>query len=377
MARITHAATISPRARSWKATIVGHTGQGDYGHGFDLLFTNVSNVVVLAIADPDAAGRERGRQRSRAKRQYEDYRQMLRLEQPELVVIAPRWTIRHHEIAMAALQGGAHVLLEKPFATTLAEADEIITSARKMGKKVAVAHQIRLAPSIKHLQRAMVSGVVGELKQIRSWGKQDARAGGEDMMVLGTHLFDLIRLFAGDPLWCSARALHEGGEITRQHARRVRDDVGLVAGDEIEAQFGFGNGILATFTSRATLRETLGPWGMELLGTRGIVRILADVVPRVLVRKRGTSQGWNIDEQWGPLPDDPTINYNAEERGFGPANRHLLDDWLDAIANDRDPQCSDRNAMKALEMVMAVYEAALLRSRVTFPLENRRHPLAL
>ncbi len=196
------------------------------------------------------------------------------------------------------------------------------------------------------------------------------------MMVLGTHLFDLIRLFAGDPLWCSGRVLHKGREITPQDARRVRDDVGPVAGDEIEAQFGFENGILATFTSRATLQETLGPWGMELVGTGGVVRILTDVVPRVLIRKRNSSKS-NIEDRWTGLRDDPTANYNAEEGGFALANRRLLDDWLSAILENHTPQCSDQNAMKALEMVMAVYESSLHRSRVTFPLQKRQHPLTL
>jgi predicted dehydrogenase len=51
-------------------------------------------------------------------------------------------------------------------------------------------------------------------------------------------------------------------------------------------------------------------------------------------------------------------------------------DWLDAIGKDREPECSGRNGAWAVEMVMAVYQAALSGRRVTFPLAQRKHPLA-
>lgn len=369
------AAETEPGARRWRAAIIGRTGEGNYGHELDVVFNNVPNVEVVAVADPDAAGRTRAAERSSAKRQYGDYREMLQIEKPELVVIGPRWTTRHHEMAMAALEGGAHLLTEKPFTTTLAEADEILQGAQRARKKVAVAHQMRLAPSIVHLQRSLREGLIGDLQQIRAWGKQDDRAGGEDMMVLGTHLFDLIRLLAGDAVWCSARVLSKGHEISREEARRVRDDVGPVAGDNVEAQFGFASGVVATFTSRASLRQTLGPWGMELIGSKGAVRILTEVVSKVLVRNRKPNQPSGLTDEWQPLPDDPTMGFTPEERAFGPANRRLVEDWLQAITQDREPQCSGANATKAIEMVMAVYEAALKQTRVQLPLERRTHPL--
>jgi predicted dehydrogenase len=209
---------------------------------------------------------------------------------------------------------------------------------------------------------------------MRSWGKQDSRAGGDDMMVLGTHIFDMMRLFAGDAQWCSAQVLSKGHEITRADARTVAEKIGPVAGDEIEAQFGFANGVTATFTSRARLRDTLGHWAVELLGSKGAVRILMDIDPVVLHRRRNeTATG--ATEEWLPLKDDPMLKTSSDQRGFGPANRRVVEDWLDAIEHDRESQCSGRNAMKAIEMVMAVYHAALNHTRVALPLKNRNHPL--
>ena len=57
------------------------------------------------------------------------------------------------------------------------------------------------------------------------------------------------------------------------------------------------------------------------------------------------------------------------------ANQRVVDDWLAAIVENRDPICSGYAGMKALEMAMAVFAAGLARQRVEFPLKNRSHPL--
>lgn len=362
-------------ANGIKAALIGHTGAGNYGHDLDVALTGVPGVELVAIADPNAEGRSKAVRRSGARRQYSGYREMIAAEKPGAVIVAPRWSDQHHAMAMAALKAGAHLLTEKPFTTTLSEADELLNLAGLSDRKIAVAHQMRLAPSIVHLQQAIQHGLLGDLIEIRSWGKQDSRAGGEDMMVLGTHLFDMMRLFAGDAQWCTATMRQQGRNITRNDARFVAEKIGPVAGDEIDAQFGFDNGVVAAFTSRARLRETLGHWGMELLGSKGAVRIFMDVFPAVLMPKSRVWKPAGSAVDLVPVPGDPTVEFTAGQRGFGPANRRLVDDWLDAIKTNRQPACSGHNAMKAIEMVMAVYSAALNHARVTFPLHSRTHPL--
>src|SRR5262249_8271073 len=113
---------LKPIERTYRAAIIGHTGQGNYGHEHDLIFNGRENVTVVAVADPEAAGRAQAAIRSHAQRQYGDYREMLEKEKPELVCVAPRCTNEHHDMALAALRVGAHVYLEKPITQTLAEA---------------------------------------------------------------------------------------------------------------------------------------------------------------------------------------------------------------------------------------------------------------
>ena len=112
-----------------------------------------------------------------------------------------------------------------------------------------------------------------------------------------------------------------------------------------------------------------------MIGGKGAVKILTEVVPKVYVLKSDDWTAAGKKGEWRPLPDDPTNGWSAAELGFGPANARLVDDWLDAIANNREAVCSGRAAMKSLEMIMAVYEAALSGRRVALPMAKRTHPL--
>ncbi len=351
--------------RKYRAAVFGATGKGDYGHGLDVIFNGRENVELVAVSDADAAGCAKAAAKLKAPRSYADFRELLEKEKPDLVSVTPRQTTEHHAMILAALRSGAHVYAEKPFTTTLAEADELLAEADKRKLKIAVAHQMRLAPPVQHLKKAVADGLLGDLLEIRAHGKQDARAGGEDMMVLGTHLFDLIRLFAGDALWCTARVQQQGRDITAADARVTKDFIGPVAGDEIQATFAFANGVNATFTSRAKNREIAGAWGLELIGSKGRVKISANIPPLVSLAKTERDS-----THWEPLQP-----LGASD-GFPAANARLVDDWIAAIEQSREPECSGRNAMKAVEMAMAVYHAALSGRRVALPLIERGHPLA-
>src|SRR5438876_469482 len=100
------AESATSRQTKIRAAIIGHTGQGDYGHGLDQIFNHRPEIEVVAIADPVASGRAAAVARSGALRQYDDYRLMLQREKPRLVCIAPRWTDQHHAMAIAALDIG-------------------------------------------------------------------------------------------------------------------------------------------------------------------------------------------------------------------------------------------------------------------------------
>ncbi len=362
--------------RTFTAAVIGHTGRGNYGHSLDLIFNDRPGIELIAVADPVEAGRAKAQERLHAPRAYADYREMLEKERPQLVCVAPRWTDQHHAMVGAALAVGAHVYCEKPFTRTLAEADDLLAIAQRTGRKIAVAHQGRLAPQTLLLKQRLDEGLLGELLEIRVHGKQDKRAGGEDLLVLGTHQFDLVRFFAGDALWCSARVSQGGRDIVAADAHAVVEDIGPVAGDEIEAMFALPRGVNAHYTSREKNAAAAGPWGMELIGTKGRARLLNDVQTLVFVQRGGRLSTRGETREWLPLVADGETSATALPLpNFVLANRLVVDDWLAAIAENREPACSGHAAMKSLEMIHAIFAAGLARGRVELPLKNRAHPL--
>ena len=198
-------AACSALSAGLRAVILGNTNGGGFGHGLDSLFAS-TQVAVIAVSDPDPNGRAKAVQavqRSQLSnptppRQHEQWADLVDAHSGDfqLAVVAPRWTTEHYTAGMSVLTAGAHLLLEKPFVHVLAEADEMLALAEAKGLKIAVAHQIRLAPSVL-VVKALLPGLLGDLLQIDTWGKMDRRAGGEDLVVLGCHIFDLARFFAG------------------------------------------------------------------------------------------------------------------------------------------------------------------------------------
>jgi predicted dehydrogenase len=178
--------------KTYRVAVIGRTGKGNYGHGLDVVWKALDNVEVVAVADEDEKGRAAAAQRLGAKSAYADYRQMLDKERPQLVSVADRWLDAHRDMVVACARAGASVLLEKPMARTLEEADEMVRACETHHVKLAIAHQTRYSPRLKVVRDLIGDGKLGELLELRGRGKEDGRGGGQDLMVLGTHVFDLM-----------------------------------------------------------------------------------------------------------------------------------------------------------------------------------------
>jgi predicted dehydrogenase len=362
-----------------KAAIIGHTGAGDYGHGIERIFAGLPNVSVVAVADPDDAGRAKAKAACGAARDYADHHAMLGKEKPDLVAIGPRWATEHHAMSMAALEAGAHLYLEKPFTITLAEADDILALAKAKQCRVAVAHVTRMAPTVLRLEEALREGLIGEVLEIHTVGKMGSRAGGQDMMVLGLHVFDLARLFGGEVQWCQARMRHQGKVPTIADAKESpTDKVGPVVGDDIFASFAMDSGVNVTFRSRVGLEKAAGPFGMEIIGTRGIVRLNSGFAPGISLLKEPNRAPTTRVENWQDWTGgiDPASEATFEGlTGYDASHRRVVRDWLNAIGEQREPLGSGERAMKAIEMAHGVFQAGITGQRVEFPLVKRTHPL--
>ena len=111
-----------------------------------------------------------------------------------------------------------------------------------------------------------------------------------------------------------------------------------------EALTGLSAGESATFTAPLAGGDHAGGWGIELIGSSKSVRILAEIYPAIYVRD---AEKWSPDsrqEIWRRWDGDIGKDLSAEEKGFGPANARVVDDWLQSIAARSNPECSGKSA---------------------------------
>ena len=116
-------------SRKYRVCEIGH--DGDYGHMAGA-FAEFPNVTMVAVADPVEKARVEHAARVKAPRNYADFREMLRKEKPDVVGIGPNrktYSARRLEMIKAAAEQGAHVMVDKPHARSLEEADQIVALA--------------------------------------------------------------------------------------------------------------------------------------------------------------------------------------------------------------------------------------------------------
>lgn len=367
------AGTARPEKSKFRACVIGDSKQGAYGHSLHLAWAGREDVEVVALADPDADGRERHAAEAQAQRSYADYREMLEKEQPDLVAIAPRWTVHHRAYLLAAAGCGAHGFMEKPLAVDLAEADDMIGAIEAKDLKWSIAFNFRASPVVHHARRMIMDeGIIGDVLELRARGKEDHRAGGEDLMVLGTHTFDLMRFFLGDPRWCSADITVDGRPAERGDIREATEPLGPVLGNGVQVMYGFAKGITGHFGSRKNADGNQGRWGLDFYGSKGVVTLRMDVAPAIYLLRDPTWAPGGKDVAWEPLPDAPQV---AIKNRAIEANAPIVDDLLRAIREDRPPWVSLQDGRASLEMIQAVYAAYLNGGRIALPLVERRHPL--
>ena len=371
------AATTLARAqdvpKKYRACIIGDTAQGGYGHSLHMMWSLRDDIEVVGLADPVEAGRVKAGEEAGAQRLYADYREMLAAEKPELVAIGPRWTTNHKEYLLACAEAGAHGLVEKPLAVDLAEIDEIIAAMDAKRLKWTVAFNFRASPVIHHLRKVIFEDkLLGDVLEMRARGKEDRRAGGEDLIVLGIHLFDIMIWLAGMPEWCWADVRVDGRPATRADIREASEPLGPIIGDSIQAVYQFPNNVKGFFASQKSADGDQGRWGLDIHGTRGIVTVRMDRVPAVFGLPDPTWAPGGKTRGWRALPGAPEVALDGPHHHYKP----IVDELIAAIAEDREPDYSLRDARAAHEMVQAVFESALQEQcRVTMPLARREHPL--
>lgn len=286
---------------------------------------------------------------------YADYQEMLEKEELDIVSVCA-WPNAHCKPSVVAASCGVNVICEKPMALTLAESDQMIEAANKASVKLAISHQRRCCPYHLHAKQLLDEGAIGKLIAVRGEGGGGASFG---LMNTATHLFDQIRIFAGDVDWVSAHVTKGGRDITPDDIHQTQRGGGTGAGDTFTSYFYFKNGAYATV-------DSFGDFGSELIGTEG--RILLRQGSRVFQHPFAILKYGGASGDWKPLePPGEQLRWNS--------HTWTVQEMVDCIEEEREHRSSGREGRAALEMIMAVYESQIRKERIQLPLEFTEHPL--
>jgi len=364
-------------ARKWRVAVIGRTGKGGYGHGLDVVWQAFDNVALVAVADEDEKGRAAAAKKINARAAYADYRQMLAREKPDIVAIGDRFLDAHRDMVIACAEHGANMFLEKPICRTLAEADEMIAACEKHHVKVAIAHQTRYSPRADRVRELIGEGKLGDILELRGRGKEDARGGGQDLMVLGTHIMDLMRFFTGDARWCHSRIWQGDKRAQKGDVREGGEGMGPILGDRLHAQYGFDKGAIGTFATHQASFGAGKRFGLQVYGTKGVVHMNTGSLPLTLFCEDpswtpGRGAAWQEISSNGVGKPETLKDASAHF-----ANVLIVRDLMESIEKDRPPRGSIDDGRAALEMILAVYESHRLDRAVDLPLKNRKHPLTM
>jgi predicted dehydrogenase len=323
-----------------------------------------NKLDITAICDIEASKMDNTAAKfnlSKSVRKYTDYKEMLAREKPELAAICTE-SGRHGQIALDCIEAGCNVIIEKPIALSLAEADKIIERAAEKKVKVSTCHQNRFNKSIQKLREAVEEKRFGRMlygtAHIR-WNRGEDyyrqapwrgtwEQDGGALMNQCIHNIDLLR-------WMMGNEITEVVGITDRLAHDYIDaeDLGIALVRFANGSYGMIEGTTNVYP--VNLEETL-----YIFGEKGTVKAGGKSV--------------NIIEEWhfaDNLEDPEEIKRKYNENppnvyGFG--HSPLYADVIDAVKTGREPYVTAEDGRRALELVLAIYKSAAEGVSVKLPL---------
>ncbi len=173
-------------------------GVGSIGRHHVRIYNLLDDVQLVAIADTDEARRSAISRRYKVTA-YASYQELFDREQVDVVSVAVP-TVNHREVSLSAIEHGVHVLVEKPIAATVEEADEMIRRAAERKLTLTVGHVERFNPALVELKRRLDAGELGHVFQLHGRRLSPFPAYIRDVgvaMDLATHELDIMRYLVG------------------------------------------------------------------------------------------------------------------------------------------------------------------------------------
>ncbi|MGO4494692.1 Gfo/Idh/MocA family protein [Paenibacillus sp. 2RAB27] len=308
-------------------------------------YANNSNVELVAFVDP-IIERAQHYVELHGGKAYSNYVDMLKAEKVDAVsVCTPNYL--HAEISIAAANAGAHVLVEKPMATTAAESEAMIEAAKKNGVFLMVGHNQRLMPPHVKAKEILESGKLGKVLTFRtsfghpgpegwsidgreSWffRKEEAIMGA--MGDLGVHKSDLIRWLLDDEVAQVAAfvgTLHKEGTDVDDNATCL-----------LRMKSGATGSLVASWTYYKGQDNSTVLWCEN-----GVIKIDTDPNDQVIVELRnGTVERYKVGQ----------VATNEKQTSSG-----VISEFVTSILDNKPPRISGEEGYQALKVILAAFES--------------------
>lgn len=291
------------------------------------------NVELVGIFDDDV---ERGK---KVAEQYEtihyaDQAEFLAQEMDAVVICSEN--NRHKEMVFNAAKAKKNILCEKPIATNVADAKEMIQVCEEEGVTLQIAYPVRFSSPMQDLKKMVDNGEFGEIVAFRTtnrgqnpggWFIDKEQSGGGAVLDHTVHMVDIMR-------WLLKEEITEVSAIVDSYFHDVEiDDAGILT-------FKFENGVIASHDASWSRFAEFPSWGdaeIEVIGTKKTVKVDA------------------FGEYFRVFaPSEKSLEYvvYGSDMDF-----ELVRDFVDCIETGREPNVTGYDGLKSLEVSLAAYES--------------------
>lgn len=327
-------------AHEQKAVRVAVIGVGSMGWNHARVYSELPEAELAAVADPNS--RQAGRvARQYGVKAYPDYRAMLAEARPQAVSVAVPTTL-HEEAVSAALEAGAHVLVEKPIAATLESARRLIELARSKDRQLMVGHIARFNPAMQVLKEKLEAGDLGRIFQIvcRRVGPFPARIRDVGVVVdLAPHDLDIMRYLTGkSPL-----------RVFAETERRIHTEHEDLVLGLLRFPDGITGSLEINWLTPAKEREVL------VLGERGMFR-MDDLTQDLYFYENAQVGGssWQTMQVLRGVSEGQMVRFAFQR--FEPLKAEL-EAFLKAIRENCPVPVSGQDGLEALRLALALVES--------------------
>ena len=311
-----------------RAAVIGLGGHGlRHLQAYDLL----DGVEVAAVCDVRPESVSRALADRQGARGYTDWRELIAEEKPDILSVVTNGPT-HAPITVEAARGGVrHVLCEKPMATSVRDAREMIRACRESGTRLSVSHGRRWTESYRRLRELIEGGAIG--RPCHVW----ATCGGGLFAGNGTHMMDLARMLSGSEPVSVMAVLDKSGRPNPRGSQF--QDPGAVA------LYQFASGMRLVID----MFEDLGvPPRVEIVGSVG--RVLIDEV----------AARWEVAARTEEDRDRPLTQYGlplvpVPFEGARPDLIRMLAGAFEELLGGGEISCTGEDGLASLQMVIGAH----------------------